>query len=90
MYDIIPVQTAFDSAISDKCSHIFCIYFCPQPFSPFFQLIGSTLYIYRTYSETGCRRPRHIVTIVVISLNIVIFILCKRDLKDSLIYKMQI
>ena len=30
------------------------------------------------------------VKIVVISLNIVIFILCKRDLKDSLIYNMQI
>ena len=27
-YDIITVQTAFDSALSDKCSHVLFIYFC--------------------------------------------------------------
>ena len=84
------MQTAFDSALSDKCSHIFYIYFCPQLFSPFFHLIGSTLYLYRTYSKTGCKMPRLMVKFVVIALNIVSFILCKQDLKDSLIYNMQI
>ena len=84
------MQTAFDSAISNTCSHIFCIYFFHNLLVLFFQLFGSTLYFYRTCRETGCRRPRHIVKIVVISLNIVIFIFCKRGLKDSLIYNMHI
>ena len=35
-YDIITVQTAFDSALSDKCSHVLFIYFCRQHFGPFF------------------------------------------------------
>ena len=49
---------AFDSALSDKWSHVIFIYFCRQHFGPFFHIIGSTRYFYRTYRETGCRRPR--------------------------------
>ena len=33
-YDIIAVETAFDSALSDKCSDVL-IYFCQEHFYPF-------------------------------------------------------
>ena len=52
------MQTAFDSALSDKCSHVFFFNFCRQHFGPFFYIIGNSRYFYRSYRETGCRRPR--------------------------------
>ena len=38
--------------------HIYFVFIFVHNFIVLFYLIGSTLYVYRTYRETGCRRPR--------------------------------
>ena len=38
--------------------HMYFVFIIVHNLLVLFHLIGSTLYFYRTYSETGCRRPR--------------------------------